>query len=469
MAFQQMEATNTAENLPASRSRLFGLLVSEYGRIVRRELAKTPETLARAMREGISYESFLRDQMDFVQATIGHFVDGPSVLEKIYLRFVDVKVLDHQDFNDITAKNYLLSLRARIEAILTTEAAEEEALRRSVNILMKVVNAQNSTFTEFNLRENAIRIELLLALKRDLGGETELYKEARNLLDRHSLILINYMHEIFLGRLNDSLQEEKRLREELEKKRQQTEQELRMAQKIQESLLPTSYPKDVGLKFSARYLPMSSVGGDFYDVASVALKDGSRAVGVIIADASGHGVPAAFIAAMTKMVWQSSLDACIDPADALGRINKQLLERISGNFITVGLGVFQQTAEAPRTGFFHYANGGHPPCILLREGEPPKLLEARGRIIGIFPEVQVEKKVVEYRSGDRFVFYTDGLIEARMEDGDIIGEERFLAHVQSVQQLHAEEFCDQVISYVKESALDCSQDDDLTLFVVDVP
>lgn len=97
------------------------------------------------------------------------------------------------------------------------------------------------------------------------------------------------------------------------------------------------------------------------------------------------------------------------------------------------------------------------------------MLEARGRIIGIFQDVQVEKKAVEYRSGDRFVFYTDGLIEARMEDGEIIGEERFLAHIQSVQQLPGEEFCDQVISYVKESAIDCSQDDDLTLFVVDVP
>ncbi|MBL8018740.1 MAG: serine/threonine-protein phosphatase [Leptospirales bacterium] len=469
MAFLQMEATNAAHSFPTSRTRLFALLVSEYGRILRRELSKTPETLARAMREGFSYESFLRDQMDFVQATVGEFDDGPSILEKIYIRFVDAKVLDHQDFDHITAKNYLLSLRARIEAILATETAEEEALRRSVNILMKVVNAQNSTFTEFNLRENAIRIELLLALKRDLGGENELYKEARNILDRHSLILINYMHEIFLERLNASLQEEKRLREELEKKRQQTEQELRMAQKIQESLLPTSFPEHVGLRFSARYLPMSSVGGDFYDVASVSLKDGSRAVGVIIADASGHGVPAAFIAAMTKMVWQSSLDACIDPADALGRINRQLLERISGNFITVGLGVFQQTSENPRKGLFHFANGGHPPCILLRHGEPPRMLEARGRIIGIFPDVQVEKKAVEYRSGDRFVFYTDGLIEARMEDGEIIGEERFLAHIQSVQRLSGEAFCDQVISFVKESAIDCSQDDDLTLFVVDVP
>lgn len=448
----------------AARTRIYQLLLAEYGRIVQRELQKPRETLSRSMREGITYGEFLNTELHFVKSGIPGFASGGSVLERIYERLVSHDVLERLEFDRVTAKNYLISTRKRMQAVVEPER-EEELLRESVDVMMRVVNALNSNFTEFNLRENAIRIELLTALKRELGDEGALYKEARNLLDRHSLILISYMHDVFLGKLKESLLQEQQLRRELEKRKQQIESELQMAQKIQQSLLPARFPDGGGLKFFARYLPMSRVGGDFYDVAEIA-GAGGPLTAVIMADASGHGVPAAFIAAMTKMIWQGAMQQTGNPAASLHRINHELQERISGNYITAMLAAF-----GPRDGGrgeLRLANGGHHPPVVLRGSEPPRLLVSRGRILGIFPTITIEDAEFEYRAGDRIVFYTDGLIEPRTPDGGILGEEAVLAHMDATRSLPGEEFCDRLISFVTESSVDCSQEDDVSLLVVDV-
>lgn len=450
---------------PQSRTRVYQLLLAEYGRIVARELAKPGETLSRSMREGVTYREFLDEELHFVKSGIPALIPGASVLERIYERLVDHEVLERLEFDRVTAKNYLISTRKRMQAVLEPER-EEELLRESVDVMMRVVNALNSNFTEFNLRENAIRIELLTALKRELGPEEgDLYKETRNLLDRHSLILISYMHDVFLGKLKESLLQEQKLRQELEKRKQQVESELQMAQKIQMSLLPARFPSGGGLKFFARYLPMSRVGGDFYDVAEINLPLGPSTA-VIMADASGHGVPAAFIAAMTKMIWQGAMQQTGNPAASLQRINHELQERISGNFITAMLASFGPRVNGG--GEVRLANGGHHPPVLLRGKEPPRFLSSRGRILGIFPVVVIEDAVFDYRPGDRFVFYTDGLIEPRTPDGGILGEEAVVEHMNSTRSLPGEEFCDRLISFVTESSVDCSQEDDVSLLVIDV-
>jgi serine phosphatase RsbU (regulator of sigma subunit) len=447
-----------------SRSRIYQLLLAEYGRIVLRELEKPGDTLSRVMREGITYGEFLNRELQFVKSDIPAILPGRSILERIYERLLSHEVLERIEFDRVTAKNYLISTRKRMQAIAEPER-EDELLRESVDVMMRVVNALNSNFTEFNLRENAIRIELLSALKRELGDEGALYKEARNLLDRHSLILISYMHDVFLGRLKESLLQEQQLRQELEKRKHQIESELQMAQKIQQSLLPARFPEGGGLRFYARYLPMSRVGGDFYDVAEIAGAEGSSTA-VIMADASGHGVPAAFIAAMTKMIWQGAMQQTGNPAASLQKINQELQERISGNFITAMLGSFGPRSKTG--GELRLANGGHHPPVLLRGSEPPRLLNSRGRILGIFPVVNIEDAVFDYRPGDRFVFYTDGLIEPRTPDGDILGEEAVLSHMESTRTLPGEDFCEQLISFVTESSVDCSQEDDVSLLVIDV-
>lgn len=449
---------------PRDRATIYQLLLAEYGRIVLRELDKPHDTLSRQMREGFTYGEFLNQELSFVKNGIPGLVRGASVLERIYNRLVSHEILEKLEFDRVTAKNYLISTRKRMQAVMEPER-EEELLRESVDVMMRVVNALNSNFTEFNLRENAIRIELLTALKKELGDNGELYKETRNLLDRHSLILISYMHEVFLGKLKESLAEEQKLRLELEKKKQQMESELHMAQKIQQSLLPSRFPDKSGLKFFARYLPMSRVGGDFYDVSTFNGSAGTSTA-VMIADASGHGVPAAFIAAMTKMVWQGAMQQTRSASATLERINAELQERISGNFVTAMLAAFGPRGE--KGGELRIANGGHHAPILLRGSEPPKALDSRGRILGIFPEVQIEEAVFEYRSGDRFVFYTDGLIEPRTPDGGILGEEAVHSHMDVTRSLPGEEFCDRLISFVTENAVDCSQEDDVSLLVVDV-
>ncbi|HMW60997.1 MAG TPA: PP2C family protein-serine/threonine phosphatase, partial [Leptospiraceae bacterium] len=106
--------------------------------------------------------------------------------------------------------------------------------------------------------------------------------------------------------------------------------------------------------------------------------------------------------------------------------------------------------------------------VLLRKGESPSLLEAKGRIVGIFPEMSVEARCIDYQAGDRFVFYTDGLVEARKNSGEMLGDESVIAYMDSLRNLPPDEFCDRLIGYVRESTSNCAQDDDVTLFVIDV-
>ncbi|HNJ33324.1 MAG TPA: hypothetical protein PK881_03710, partial [Leptospiraceae bacterium] len=116
------------------RERIFHLLLVEYGRILQRELMKHPSTLDRPMRDGRSYRAFLETQLAETESITGPVRSGPSILESIYVRFVDKSVLPAQDFDTVTAKNYILAIRSRMEAIQAHDEQEEERrIRQSVD------------------------------------------------------------------------------------------------------------------------------------------------------------------------------------------------------------------------------------------------------------------------------------------------------------------------------------------------
>ncbi len=195
------------------------------------------------------------------------------------------------------------------------------------------------------------------------------------------------------------------------------EQELRVARRIQQALLPKEVPTPEGWEVTAHYQPAREVGGDFYDFLE--LEDGR--LGVVVGDATGHGVPAALVMANTQSVLRAVAQrGAPAPGKALEEANEVLFAHIPPSmFVTCFYGVLD-----PESGRFSYANAGHPlPFSRRRDGLADEL-RARGMPLGLMPGMSYEEREVILAPGECVLFYSDGLIEAHDSRGAMFGSPR---------------------------------------------
>jgi phosphoserine phosphatase RsbU/P len=236
--------------------------------------------------------------------------------------------------------------------------------------------------------------------------------------------------------------------------------EMEIARGIQAGLLPEKSFAVAGLTTSTRYVPASSVAGDFYDFLP---RDGG--LGVLIADVSGHGVPAALSASMVKVAIRAQRDWADDPARVLTGLNSILCGNLQGQFVTAGYLYLD-----PARGALAYAGAGHPPLLAWR-GRDKKIesMEENGLMLGLFPEGTYKSMTTALEPGDRFILYTDGITEAPSSSGEEFGMERFKRFLAEHAGLSALELCDAMVSCVAEwcGSSAREQHDDLTLIVVD--
>jgi phosphoserine phosphatase RsbU/P len=199
--------------------------------------------------------------------------------------------------------------------------------------------------------------------------------------------------------------------------------ELDLARSIQQSLLPMTLPERPGIRLTTAYLPMSAVAGDFYDV--VPLTDGRTLV--LIADVSGHGVPAALIAAMVKVAVAAEADRHDDPGEILTGINCALTGKFERAYVTACC-----LAVDPNRRTLSYATAGHPPPLLRRADGRIEPLDRGGVVLTLFPGTTYEHHEVRFDAGDRVLMYTDGLTEAARRNGDeYFGDAEFARVVSS--------------------------------------
>jgi serine phosphatase RsbU (regulator of sigma subunit) len=240
------------------------------------------------------------------------------------------------------------------------------------------------------------------------------------------------------------------------------QQELATARQIQFSILPHDPPAASRLAIATRYLPMTEVAGDFFDFAKV---DADRC-GFLIADVSGHGVPAALVAAMVKVAFQAQVAHPENPDRVLAGMNEILGHRLEGRFVTAGYAFIDTAARRLR-----YAGAGHPPLFLLSgKGEVQKLF-AQGLMLGPFPDAQYARAERHLAPGDRILMYTDGIVETFNRQEEEFGEERLKNLLCTENHLSAEEMADRLLLETKAWAGVREGDslaDDLTLIIIDV-
>ncbi len=190
--------------------------------------------------------------------------------------------------------------------------------------------------------------------------------------------------------------------------------DLQTARKIQQSLVPGTMPGLEAYEVDALYLPMEQVGGDLFDF--VPFPNGR--FGVFVADVSGHGIPAAMVASMAKLALTVFANHVSSPGEFISYMNSSLTGRTADHFLTCFYGIFD-----PVTKELTYANAGHPPFLLLRDGEISSH-GAKGPPVGIVEEMSFADNVIEVREGDRFLFFTDGIEEATNKEYEEFGVER---------------------------------------------
>jgi phosphoserine phosphatase RsbU/P len=233
------------------------------------------------------------------------------------------------------------------------------------------------------------------------------------------------------------------------------QKELEVARRIQLSILPAGFPASTSFRVAARYVPMTSVAGDFYDF----LLGNDREAGLLIADVSGHGVPAALIASMVKMAATSQRAHVADPAGLLAGMNAALCGNTQQQFITAAYVHLDSDGGEVR-----YSAAGHPPMLILRNGEVREV-EENGLMLAAFTFATYLNSVSSLHPGDRLLLYTDGIVEASNASQEEFGSERLKELLIQCASLSHDQTADKIISAVQSWAV--SQEDDLTVLVCD--
>ncbi len=275
--------------------------------------------------------------------------------------------------------------------------------------------------------------------------------------------------------------------------REKLEQELDLAREIQASFLPNCCPRVPGFQIEAYYRAARQVGGDFYDFIALPAAHGqtlpvgdpprreftfrggrlaapempdlstAQRLGVVIADVTDKGVPAALFMALSRTLLRASAIDGRQPAEVLQRANRLILaDSRAGLFVTTFYAVLE-----PRTGALSYANGGHnyPLLYEVATGQV-RPLRAQGIVLGIVPDPRFEQIALTLHPGDVLLLYTDGITEAMNSKRELFGDDRLAAVLHANAHHGPQEIINAVLAAVNDFAGGQSQADDITMVVI---
>lgn len=236
--------------------------------------------------------------------------------------------------------------------------------------------------------------------------------------------------------------------------------ELDVARRTQQSILPRAFPQSLGYQVFANMEPARNVGGDFYDVIRL---EGHR-VGLAIADVSDKGVPAALFMMSGRTLLKGAAIGSSDPGHALREVNDLLCEENDETmmFVTVLYSIYD-----PTSGTLTYACGGHDAPLMVRSDGRSELLSLTGGIaLGLAPGVEFSSNSVQLDPGDAVVFYTDGVTEAMNGDGEQFGVEGIRKLFAASPPENSEQATRSIFEAVRGFVGDTPQSDDITCLVL---
>ncbi len=248
----------------------------------------------------------------------------------------------------------------------------------------------------------------------------------------------------------------------IEKQNKTLLKDLKKAGDFQKSLLPEYLPVLENFKFAVSFSPSNQLGGDYYDIYQI----DERFVGILIADASGHGVASAMLSAMFKMTLEKYSCTDLDPASVFKKINRDFCQVVqTGDFFTAFYGIIDLQSNK-----FIYSNAAHPlPLLYNYESQEIIELDSEGFLLGIMDNgITYEKKEFEFKGKYRLFIYTDGLNEEVNSLNEQYGEERVKQNLKKYANLDQQKYLDKSVTELKKFTGRKTFEDDLTLVVMDI-
>ncbi len=230
----------------------------------------------------------------------------------------------------------------------------------------------------------------------------------------------------------------KKANSELYQKNQLIKRELEAAKKIQQYIIPDNFEFIDHPQISGIYLPIEDIGGDFFDC----YKFDEDKSAFLIADVTGHGIPAALTMTMAKMLFSIYAEKFVNTSDLMREINKQLRGTLLDmQYITAFYLIYENSTKT-----LTYSNAGHTRPLYFKSAKNQVIaLDSFGWFIGISDDTEYEEKKMTVMSGDRLFLYTDGITEAKNNDGEEFGEMRLAKFIKNNSDLHGKDFCNSLL------------------------
>ncbi len=252
----------------------------------------------------------------------------------------------------------------------------------------------------------------------------------------------------------------KKANSELFQKNQLIKRELEAAKRIQQFIIPDNFDFVEYPRISGVYLPIEDIGGDFFDCYKL---DANRTA-FLIADVTGHGIPAALTMTMSKMLFSIYAEKFSSTSDLMKMINRQLRGTLLDmQYITSFYLIYDN-----ETNSLSYSNAGHTRPLYYRSSKNHvAALDSFGWFIGISDDTEYEEKKINVSTGDRLFLYTDGITEAKNSTGEQFGEIRLARYIRDNNNLHGKKFCEGLIDAVKIFCRDVEFNDDIAFLNIE--
>lgn len=259
--------------------------------------------------------------------------------------------------------------------------------------------------------------------------------------------------------------------QELERRTEEMEADLRMARQVQEAFLTRPYPVFPGatgqrsaLEFAHRYIPATTLGGDFFDFVRIS----DTLCGVVVCDVMGHGVRAGLLTSLVRGVVEEMGFRAADPAAVLGEINRSLMPVVEQTgqpvFATVFLGIIDLTA-----GTLLYANAGHPAPMIVR-GDTGVLMRLAPNdpepAAGLIADIAFTNHQCAFGTGDLLLGFTDGVIEAANAAGEMFGDQRLWEFLRRTGRTTPEPLCVSLLDELQRFSERTAFEDDVCVVAV---
>ena len=253
--------------------------------------------------------------------------------------------------------------------------------------------------------------------------------------------------------------ENARLYEEIARQEKRLERDLALARELQFRLLPQSRPQFTNLEVAAQFMPARAIGGDLYDFVNYSMSS----MAMVIGDVSGKGAPAAIYAALVSGILRSHAPIEPGPAEMLRAVNFSLGERrIEGQFVSLIYAVWDDGNRS-----LQVANSGLPRPLYCHD-DKIEVIEATGLPLGLFDDAEYDEFTFKAKPGDMFVFFSDGILDARNKAGEMFGRTRVEEVVASCTEVSAECVVNSLFKAVSDHTAGVEAFDDETVVAIKV-